>query len=57
MGNPYGSAGASTVKSPRCWRCKRLLAEMVTSPWRIRCNRCKAVNGEGVSGLDDSPAQ
>jgi phage FluMu protein Com len=29
---------------PRCWRCQRLLAELVTRPWAIRCGRCKALN-------------
>ena len=28
----------------RCGRCARLLAEMATAPWRIKCSRCKAVN-------------
>jgi hypothetical protein len=28
----------------RCAQCAKLLAQMVTSPWRIRCARCKADN-------------
>jgi hypothetical protein len=39
----YGR-GASTDEAPRCWRCSRLLAELVTRPWSIRCGRCKATN-------------
>lgn len=28
----------------RCHGCKKLLAEKVSAPWRIRCPRCKVVN-------------
>lgn len=41
--DPYGR-GATADEKPRCWRCERLLAEMVTRPWRIVCSRCKASN-------------
>lgn len=43
MSDPYGR-GARTEEKPRCWRCNRLLAELVTAPWKIICSRCKAVN-------------
>jgi phage FluMu protein Com len=33
-----------TVQELRCWRCNRKLAEIVSSPWRIKCPRCKASN-------------
>ena len=29
---------------PRCWRCDKLLAEELTRPWRIECQRCNAMN-------------
>ena len=28
----------------RCANCGKLLAEMLTSPWLIRCSRCKVDN-------------
>lgn len=28
----------------RCGGCMKLLAEIVTAPWRIRCPRCKQLN-------------
>ncbi len=31
-------------REPRCWRCKRKLAELVSRPWEIVCTRCKARN-------------
>lgn len=39
----YGEK-AGTDEKPRCWRCNRLLAEMLTRPWLITCTRCKAKN-------------
>ena len=33
-----------TDAKPRCWHCRRLLAEQVSRPWAIRCGRCKKVN-------------
>lgn len=44
-GDPYGRSGRQDAK-PRCWRCKRLLAEMVSRPWSITCSRCKAQNSQ-----------
>lgn len=41
--DPYGRTSASDDK-PRCWRCNRLLAVLVTRPWMITCSRCKAPN-------------
>ncbi len=34
---------------PRCWRCDRKLGERLTRPWQVRCTRCKAPNGRGVT--------
>ncbi len=28
----------------RCAKCAKLLAEVITTPWKIQCYRCKAVN-------------
>jgi phage FluMu protein Com len=39
----YGK-GTKTTERPRCWRCNKLLAELVTAPWRITCPRCKALS-------------
>jgi phage FluMu protein Com len=36
----------ATDVAPRCWKCRKLLAEKVTRPWVIRCGRCKAENTE-----------
>lgn len=33
-------------RQPRCWRCNRKLAELVSRPWDIVCTRCKARNKE-----------
>jgi phage FluMu protein Com len=33
-----------TRLSVRCAGCGKLLAEMVTAPWAIRCPRCKSEN-------------
>jgi ribosomal protein S27AE len=38
------NGGPVKDEMPRCWRCGRLLAEIVTRYWRIRCSRCKALN-------------
>ena len=42
-----------TIAEPRCWRCNRKLAELVSSPWVIRCSRCKAAN---LGGPEDRGA-
>jgi hypothetical protein len=41
----YGE-GLTTDEKPRCWRCEKLLAEKLTRPWVILCNRCKAKNAQ-----------
>lgn len=43
MTDPYGRSVVS-VERPRCWRCNKLLAELVSCPWKITCPRCKAAN-------------
>lgn len=34
--------------------CNKLLALIVTRPWRIQCPRCKAINQAGISLQDGS---
>lgn len=45
----YGR-GATTDEAPRCWRCNRLLALMLTRPWKMSCPRCKALNQDAARG-------
>lgn len=33
-----------TDQEPRCWRCRKKLAEYLSRPWEIICQRCHAVN-------------
>lgn len=41
---PYtNQAGPITDEQPRCWRCRRVLANKATRPWEIKCGRCNAV--------------
>ena len=35
---------------PRCHGCGRLLAELATAPWIIRCDRCSLTNVGRVDG-------
>jgi hypothetical protein len=35
--------------APQCWRCGRQLADVVTRPWSITCQRRKAVNRRPVA--------
>lgn len=45
--SPYGptDTASRTVRNLRC-TCGKLLAEMVTAPYRIVCYRCKVVNSQ-----------
>jgi|APSaa5957512493_1039668.scaffolds.fasta_scaffold190278_2 phage FluMu protein Com len=46
--DPYGESVPEverlTRHNVRCASCGRLLAELVTAPWRVKCSRCKALN-------------
>jgi hypothetical protein len=33
-----------TDEAPRCWRCRRKLADLVSRPWQLVCTKCKATN-------------
>lgn len=57
--DPYGRA-VVTDRAVRCSHtrengepCNRLLALIVSRPWRIQCPRCKSINQAGIS-LDGS---
>ncbi len=39
-----------TLFHVRCVGCDKLLAEMVSTPYRLRCPRCKRLNHAGVPG-------
>lgn len=34
----------------RCAHCNRMLAELLTAPWRIKCSRCGALNWATAEG-------
>ena len=52
MGDAYGEGAAPLVRETlfrvRCVGCEKLLAEMVSTPYRLRCPRCKRLNHAGV---------
>ena len=54
MGDAYGEGAAPLVRETlfhvRCEECDKLLAEMVSTPYRLRCPRCKLLNHAGVPG-------
>ncbi len=33
-----------TDQTPKCWRCRRVLAGKMSRPWEKRCERCGAEN-------------
>ncbi len=35
-------------REPRCWRCKKKLANYLARPWDIDCVRCKAKNAHEI---------
>lgn len=56
--DPYGR-GVITDRAVRCTftradgnACNKLLALIVSRPWRIQCARCKAINQAGISLRD-----
>jgi phage FluMu protein Com len=54
MVDAYGEDAARLVRETlfhvRCVGCEKLLAEMVSTPYRLRCPRCKKLNHAGVPG-------
>ena len=56
MGDAYGEGAAPLVRETlfrvRCVGCEKLLAEMVSTPYRLRCPRCKRLNHAGVPGQE-----
>jgi phage FluMu protein Com len=58
VADAYGEGQTPLVRQTlfhvRCVACDKLLAEMVSTPYRLRCPRCKQLNHAGVPGQDDS---
>ena len=54
MGDVYGEGQRPLVRETlfhvRCVGCEKLLAEMVSTPYQLRCSRCKRLNHAGVPG-------
>ena len=48
MDDAYGEDRAVVVRQTlfhvRCTSCQKLLAEMVSTPYKLKCPRCKVVN-------------
>jgi len=56
-GDAYAESGrASVVRQTlfhvRCSGCDKLLAEMVSTPYRLRCPRCKSMNTAPAAGSE-----
>jgi len=56
MVDAYAEGAAPLIRETlfhvRCVACEKLLAEMVSTPYRLRCPRCKSLNFVGVPGRD-----
>ena len=56
MADAYAEGAAPLIRETlfhvRCVACEKLLAEMVSTPYRLRCPRCKSLNFVGVPGRD-----
>jgi phage FluMu protein Com len=54
MADAYAEGAAPLVRETlfhvRCEECDKLLAEMVSTPYRLRCPRCKLLNHAGLPG-------
>lgn len=37
-----GGARGKRIDAPVCWQCQRVLADFLTTPFSLRCQRCKA---------------
>jgi ribosomal protein L37AE/L43A len=49
MADAYGAERAAQDAEPRCHRCARMLARLLTRPWIIDCPRCGARNAQGAT--------
>ena len=60
MADAYAEGAAPLVRETlfhvRCVECDKLLAEMVSTPYRLRCPRCKLLNRAGLPGQAGSPS-
>lgn len=43
----YDRVSVKADTKPRCTRCAKVLAWLVTRPWRIQCSRCGLDNARG----------
>lgn len=49
MADAYGAERVAQDAEPRCHRCARMLARLLTRPWIIDCPRCGARNAQGAT--------
>ena len=40
-------SSSSTIEFLRCWKCDKLLAQLISTPYNIMCPRCKSHNKAG----------
>ena len=56
MGDAYGEGAVPLVRETlfrvRCVGCEKLLAELVSTPYRLRCPGGKGLNHAGVPGQE-----
>lgn len=48
----YGPVVPKTDRDPRCTKCNRMLARLLTRPWVIQCPRCKTTNAGLMPGQE-----
>lgn len=50
----YGLGPVRPLANLRCWRCGKLLAEVITAPFRIKCRGCHARNQLGMDSVNST---